>query len=106
MPSIKRTVAAVTANALQDLRFTQIPNIAVINLFATTATGGEILSFGAGEDAVIAEDLVVNLEVRSQTVVVPDDQLLFNEPVRGGQLRLSVPAVAADMTYLLHIALP
>lgn len=102
MPIIKRKVSAATENALQQLRFTNLGRAALVSLWASTATVSEVLSFGVG-DLLVAESVAMNLEVANEVVDTNRDQLLFREPVGAGQLVLSVPAVAADMSFLLVI---
>jgi hypothetical protein len=102
MPAIKRTISAATENALEGIKFSVLNSPALISLFASSATGGETLSFSIGDRDILV-DAVVNLEAASQTVDTDRDALLMQEAVPGGKLYLSVPTVAADMTYLLVI---
>lgn len=102
MPVIKRKVSAASENVLTDRRFANLKGPALVSLWATTATAGEVLSFGVG-DLLVAEACAINLEVANEVVDTNRDQILWREPVASGQLTLAVPAVAADMSYILLI---
>ena len=102
MPTIKRTVAAATDDALQGLKFKTQGAPALVTLAASTATGGETLTFSVGSNEFVSQ-AIVNIEVASQTVDMQRDIILQQEAVPPGEYFLAVPAVAADMTFVLII---
>ncbi len=104
MPSIKRLVAAASANVLATLRFTNPSGPSAVSLWASSATAGEDLTYGV-DDILLVEAAEINLEVRNQTVDVASDQILFREPAPAGQHVLSIPVIAADVSFLLVIEL-
>jgi len=100
MPTIKRIITAATANALSTLRFSNPKAPSAVSLWASSPTAGEDLSFGV-DDLLICEAAEVNLEVANQTVDSGRDQILFREPAPPGQYVLDVPAVAADLSFMI-----
>ena len=102
MPTIKRTVAAATDDALQGLKFKTQGAPALVTLVASSATGGETLSFSVGSNE-FASQAIMNIEVASQTVDMQRDVILQQEAVPPGEYFLAVPTVAADMTFCLII---
>lgn len=105
MATIKRTVTAASANLLEGLRFSKPEGFAAINVWASAAAAGEALNIGGGTDQVVAESLAVNLESGDRVVDAQRDQIVFNEILQPGQVRLELPTLAgADLTYMIHIA--
>lgn len=104
MPAIKRVLTAATSNALSTLRFSNPKRPSAVSLWASSPTAGENITFGV-DDLVLAEAAEVNLETANQVVDTSRDQILFREPAPPGQFVLDVPAVAADLSFLLNIEL-
>lgn len=105
MPTIKRIITAATANALSTLRFSNPKSPAAVSLWASSPTAGEDLTFGV-DDILLCEAAEINLEGANQTVDTSRDQILFREPAPPGQYVLNVPAVAADVSFLIVQELP
>jgi len=102
MPTIRRTVAAATDDALQGLKFKTQGSPALVTLAASSATGGETLSFSVGSNEFTSAALI-NLEAASQMVDMQRDIILQQEAVPAGEYFLNVPVVAADMSFCLII---
>lgn len=102
MPTIRRTVAAATDDALSGLKFKTQGAPALVTLVASSATGGESLSFSVNSNEFVSQ-AIMNIEVASQTVDMERDVILSQEAVPAGEYFLSVPVVAADMTFCLII---
>lgn len=95
MPSIMdQNVAAGTANALDGLRFQDIPEGgALLTLYASAAvTGGTITLAAEGGDRTLVETAEVNIEASADVVDVDRDLVLKEEPVGGGKLFLTTAA--------------
>jgi hypothetical protein len=103
MATVRFRLAAASANAFQDLRFTNLERGGIINMWGSTATAGEVLTVGGGVDSVIAQNVQINPELVAQKIAVSDDQIIFSEPVQPGQLRCEVPVNAAGMNIMLHV---
>lgn len=102
MPTIRRTIAAATDDALQGLKFKVQGSPALVTLTASSPTGGETLSFSVGSQEFVSQALV-NLEIASQVIDQERDVILQQEAVPAGEYYLAVPAVAADFSYCLII---
>lgn len=102
MPSIKRTIVAATQDALANLKFATQSEPALVSLFASSPTAGEDLSFSVGSNEFTSQ-AEINLEVLNQVVDTERDGILIQEQVPAGQYFLSVPVVAADVSFLLII---
>lgn len=95
MPTIMRqNVAAGTANALDGLRFQDIPpGGALLTLAASTAVAGGTITLAAeGGDRTIVEAAEVNVEEAADRVNSESDLVLMEEPVGPGKLFLSTAA--------------
>jgi hypothetical protein len=102
MPTIKRLVAGPTEDALLGLKFKTQAAPALVTLAASSPTAGEDISFSVGStEFLVAGE--VNLEDANQSVNLERDTILFQEPVPPGEYFLRIPAVAADLSYLLII---
>lgn len=91
MPAIMRkNIAAGTSNALDGLKFQDIPpGGALVTLYATTAVAGGNIDFSVGtEDFLSAAG--VNIEESADVVDVDRDKVLDKEPVPPGKMFLAV----------------
>ena len=102
MPTIKRQVTAASDDVLQGLKFKVQGSPALITLAASSATAGESLSFSVGSQEYVS-NAEINLEVANQVIDMDRDIILNQEAVPAGEYYLSVPVVAADMSYALII---
>lgn len=100
MPSIKKTNIATVANALNGLKFEDIPpGGALISLYASGATVLDEISYSVGsEDFLVSAH--VNVEASADVVDTDRDQILFQEPVPRGKQFLAITATTA-VNYLL-----
>lgn len=101
MPSITRGVAATTSDALTGLKFKTQGLPALVSLFASGATEGDVISFSVGSQEFLV-DAEVNVEAASGVVDTDRDQLLFQERVPPGEYFMPVTVTAAAK-YLLVI---
>lgn len=104
MPTIQRTnVAAGTANALDGLRFQDIPRGgALLTLYASAAANGGTITLAAeGGDRTVVEAAEVNVEASADVVDTDRDLVLDQEPVGPGKLFLTTAGQITN--YLLVI---
>lgn len=102
MPSIKVNNQATAANALANLKFATLRGPAVIWFWASCVTATDTVSLSAGTDAEMLVDANPNVEAAADVVDIDRDQLLWAEPVGGGDLFLPVTATTA-VNFLLRI---
>jgi len=102
MPTIARLVAAATADALTGLKFKTQGSPALVTLAISSATASEDCSFSVGSVEFLSAG-EINLEVANQVVDMDRDLLLVQEAVPPGEYFLSIPAVAADVSFVLII---
>ena len=105
MPTVKRKISAATSNAVSTLRFMNPKSPAAVSIWASSATAGEDLTFGV-DDILLTEAAEINLEEANQVINTHRDQILFREPCPPGQYVLAIPAVAADLSFLIVQELP
>lgn len=90
MPAIMRkNIAAGTANALDGLKFQNLPRPALVSIYASTAVAGGNIDF-----AVDSEDFLdgaqANIESSADVVDTDRDAILIREPVPSGKMFLAV----------------
>lgn len=90
MPAIKlNNVAAGTANALDGLKFQQLPGPSLVSVYGSAAVAGGNIDF-----AVDSEDFLkgaqLNIEASADVVDVQRDILLDREPMPAGKMFLAV----------------
>lgn len=101
MPTIRRNPPATTANMLDGEQFRILPGPSLLSVYATGATEGDTLSVSVGSNQHTI-DATVNLEARSGTCLVPDDQVLFREMAGPGEIFIPL-TLTADMAVLVVI---
>lgn len=91
MPSIgRKNVAAGTSNAVEGLKFEQIPaDGALLTLYASTAVAGGQLDVAVDQED-FAKDLELNVESAADVVDTDRDMVMDQEPIPGGKLFISV----------------
>lgn len=91
MPAIMRkNVAAGTANALDGLKFQEIPpGGALVTLYASTAVAGGNINFSVGSEDFLSA-AAVNIEGTADVVDTDRDMVLMKEPVPPGKMFLAV----------------
>lgn len=103
MPAISlKNVAAATANALDGLKFQDIPEPgALVSIFGSTAVAGGNIDFSIGtEDFVKGGQL--NIESSADVVDTDRDQILMREPVPAGKMFLAVNAQICNVMVLIE----
>lgn len=102
MPAIMRkNVAAGTANALDGLRFQNLPAPSLVTLYATTAVAGGNIDFSVdSEEFLTAAE--VNIEASADVVDTDRDVVLMREPVPAGKMFLSVNAQIVNFLLVIE----
>jgi len=104
MPTIKGNAAAATADALANETFNVIPNTgAVVNMAISCAANGGTFGFGIGDRVIVAQGTEANVEVAADVIDWPRDQVVFNEVVGPGQLKLPIGAAGTEIQWQIHI---
>lgn len=105
MPSIRRRITAVTADALQGIKFSDIPgpNGAIINLWASAVTATDDIGLAIGDREILVAGTDINIEASADVIDTDRDQLVFNEVVPPGHLFLPVNAITTELQFLLAI---
>lgn len=100
MPTIKKVNVATSANALNGLKFEDIPpGGALVSLYASGVTAGDTISYSVGSEDFLV-DAQTNIEASADVVDTDRDQILFQEPVPEGKQFLSITATTA-VNYIL-----
>lgn len=100
MPSIKKVNQGDSANALNGLKFEDIPpGGALVSLYASAVTAGDTIGFSVGSEDFLV-DAEPNIETSADVVDTDRDQILFQEPVPEGKMFMPI-AVTTAINYLL-----
>lgn len=105
MPVIRNMNQATATDALASKQFNVIPRLgAVITVYASCVTSGDVIGLQVGEKTVIPADYQPNIESSADVIDVNRDRVL-TERVPAGQMYLSVTATTAvnvqiNITYL------
>lgn len=96
MPAISLKNLAVQANALDGLKFQNLPRPALVTIYGTTPTAGGSISYAIdSEDFLDSAEL--NIEASADVVDIDRDCVLFQEPVPAGKQFLSVENQIANV---------
>lgn len=94
MPSTKLATSigatTINENVLSGTDFEFVPWPALVSISATGSATGLILDLKADNEDLVAQ-AIPNVAAAAGRVIVPDDTIIAQEPVRGGQ-RLKVRA--------------
>jgi hypothetical protein len=98
-------VTAVTADALATDKFRTIPpGGAIVNVFGSSVTKSDAFGFSTTDKEIVVGGSFFNIESSADVIDTDRDQLVFNEPVRGGsELFLPVSAVSTEAQFLVVI---
>lgn len=102
MPVISLVVATAADDVLSGRKFKTLTSPSLITLAATTVTAAETLSFSV-DSQEFASGARINVETTDRSVDIERDALLVQEVVPAGEMFLNVPAIAADMSFVLII---
>lgn len=94
MPSIALKNVATTANAVDGLKFRNLPGPALISLYASGVTAGDVISLSVGNEDFLVNGQT-NIEASADVVDTDRDQILFQEPVPAGELFIPITATTA-----------
>jgi hypothetical protein len=95
MPAIKQVNVATTANALNGLKFDEIPSPgALVTLYASCVTAGDTIGFSVGSEDYLV-DAEPNIESSADVVDTDRDAILVREPVGPGKAFLRITATTA-----------
>jgi len=103
MPTIRLSnIAAGTPNALDGLKFEDIPGAgALITLYATTAAAGGTIDYSVkNEDFLNAAS--INIEASADEVLTNRDKILDREPVPSGKQFLAVDGQVANILLVIE----
>lgn len=91
MPSTRVRVSATTANALATNKFRTIPPIgALISLWIAGVTSTDSFSLAIGNQDIVPASTVINVEASADVIDTDRDQVVFMEPIPGGELSMPV----------------
>lgn len=97
---IVRTTTTSDALADEEIRRVEVPSI--LNFWAACVTEGDEVGLFLNRTEILPADNV-NVESSSGVVDTSRDQLLFNTRIGRGQLRVPVPAVTTELTFLISV---
>jgi len=103
MPSIKlANVAAGTANALDGLKFQDIPEPgALVSVYASGPTAGVTIDYSVGSEDFL-NGAAPNLEISADVVDTNRDMILDREPVPPGKQFLAVNAQIGNVLVVIE----
>lgn len=107
MPSVKRVNVATTTNAMNGLKFEDIPpGGALLSLYASAVTAGDTIGLSVGSEDFLV-DAEPNLEASADVVDTDRDQILVQEPVPEGKIFMPITATTAvNFLLVLEYAAP
>lgn len=107
MPSVKRINVATTTNAMNGLKFEDVPpGGALLSLYASGVTAGDTIGLSVGSEDFLV-DAEVNIEASADVVDTDRDQILFQEPVPEGKIFMPITATTAvNFILVLEYAAP
>ena len=95
MPAIKITNQGDSSNAVNGLKFEDIPpGGALLSLYASCVTAGDTIGLSIGSEDFL-KDATPNLEASADVVDTDRDQILFQEPVPEGKMFVPVDVTTA-----------
>lgn len=105
MPVIRFSATATSTDALSNRLFNVIPSGgALVSLWASCATATDTISLSAGNQQIFTT-LSPNIELAANRIVIEQDQLVFQESIRGPvQLFLPITAVTTRVNILINLA--
>jgi len=105
MASVRRLVAAVTADDLATLDIRIIETLSVVNLWAAAVTVTDTIGMSIGKIEIMPASTANVSAAALGLVQVQEDQLIFNSLVGPGvgDLKISVPAVTTSLIYILSV---
>lgn len=102
MPSIRLSNVGVVANALDGLKFQEIPQPgALVTIYATTAIAGGTIDYGIGSETFL-DGASVNIEAGADLVQTERDKVLDREPVPPGKQFLKVIGQIANLLIVVE----
>jgi hypothetical protein len=101
MPSNRRRITATTADAMANQPNKFIPESgALLNMFAAGVTNSDDIGLLVGNSEILAAGTDINIEISADVLDKSRDQIVFNEPTGGGEIRVPV-TVTTEMQFLL-----
>lgn len=103
MASRRRTVTAVTNDALSDQDIRTIETPSVVNLWATAVTVTDLLGLRL-DKTIVMDDGTCNVSAAALGMVdTSRDQLVFSTVMGAGTLRLPVPTLTTSLIFLISV---
>lgn len=91
MPSIRQRVSLDTGNALATNKFRIVPPMgALISLWIAGAAATDNYGLAIGNQDIVVQGTVVNIEVSADAIDTDRDQVVFQEQIPGGELFMPV----------------
>lgn len=102
MPSIRINNAAVSANAIDGLKFQDIPDGgALVTIYASTPTALGTIGYSVGSEDFL-QAAAINIESAIDVVDTQRDMILDREPVPAGKQFLSVELQIANFLIVIE----
>ena len=102
MPTL-RVATGTSTNALTGLTFNTIPaGGAIVNAFVSSATNGDVFGLLIGDRSIVTQGTECNVEIAADVVDVSRDQMVFNEVVGPGELKMPC-TVTTELQAIIHI---
>ena len=104
MPMIRPAgLGAASADAVSDEQHNIIPpGGALLSMWASCAANGGALGLLIGSKSIISEGTEVNVEASADVIDTDRDQLLFNEFVPSGRIRVPVAAAGTELQFMIY----
>lgn len=103
MPSIRQRVAATTANALSTQKFRIVPPVgALLSLWIAGVTATDNYGLAIGNQDIVVQGTTVNIEASADVIDIDRDQIVFQEPIPGGELFMPV-TVTTEAQFLIAL---
>lgn len=103
MPSMRQRVSATTGNALATAKFRIVPPVgALLSLWIAGVTATDNYGLAIGNQDIVVQGTTVNIEVSADVIDIDRDQVVFMEPIPGGELFMPV-TVTTEAQFLIAL---
>jgi len=103
MPSILPPGGGTSADALNNLKFSNIPpGGGLVNGWVSGATAADTFGFSDDSRELVVQGSECNIELSADVITIDRDQVIFDELMLPGQMFLPVVATA-EVQFLIHI---
>lgn len=103
MPTVRVQVSTSTANSLSTNKFRIIPAAgALLSMWIASVTATDNFGLAIGNQDIVPQGTLINVESAADVIDTDRDQVVFQEPVPGGELFAPVN-VTTQAQFLLAI---